>query len=161
MGGHPSVYTHSFPREESSRITYFPQHLNIATGLCGLFGFIANIHVSFFSLNLPRFDYSLLIYIMAKQPHSLRRPSTLSPKIPPFLPPKAVPLSADTAQRRHSKPILTGQYTMENVNIPSENVPEELRAPCEQTLKRAKELRKAEPVVAYWCTASCIHKTKS
>ena len=39
---------------------------------------------------------------------------------------------------------------METVNIPSENVPAELKA-CEQILKRAKELKKAEPVVAYWC----------
>jgi len=39
---------------------------------------------------------------------------------------------------------------MEAVNIPSENVPAELKA-CEQILKRAKELKKAEPVVAYWC----------
>ena len=40
--------------------------------------------------------------------------------------------------------------TMEDVNIPSDNVPAELKA-CEQILKRAKELKKAEPVVAYWC----------
>jgi vacuolar protein sorting-associated protein VTA1 len=40
---------------------------------------------------------------------------------------------------------------MEAVNIPSENVPAELKAPCEQILKRAKELKKAEPVEAYWC----------
>jgi vacuolar protein sorting-associated protein VTA1 len=39
---------------------------------------------------------------------------------------------------------------MESVNIPSESVPAEMKA-CEQTLKRAKELVKAEPVVAYWC----------
>lgn len=39
---------------------------------------------------------------------------------------------------------------MEDVNIPSDNVPTELKA-CEQILKRAKELKKAEPVVAYWC----------
>jgi vacuolar protein sorting-associated protein VTA1 len=39
---------------------------------------------------------------------------------------------------------------MEDVNIPSDNVPAELKA-CEQILKRAKELKKAEPVVAYWC----------
>jgi vacuolar protein sorting-associated protein VTA1 len=40
---------------------------------------------------------------------------------------------------------------MDGVVIPSENVPDELKGPCEQTLKRAKELKKAEPVVAYWC----------
>jgi vacuolar protein sorting-associated protein VTA1 len=39
---------------------------------------------------------------------------------------------------------------MDTVNIPSETVPAEMKA-CEQTLKRAKELVKAEPVVAYWC----------
>jgi hypothetical protein len=39
---------------------------------------------------------------------------------------------------------------MESVNIPSDNVPAELKA-CDQILKRAKELKKAEPVVAYWC----------
>ena len=35
--------------------------------------------------------------------------------------------------------------------IPSDNVPDELKGACEQTLKRAKELKKAEPVIAYWC----------
>ena len=40
---------------------------------------------------------------------------------------------------------------MDTVNIPSSNVPVELKA-CEQILKRATELKKAEPVVAYWCT---------
>lgn len=39
---------------------------------------------------------------------------------------------------------------MESVNIPSETVPQEMKA-CEQILRRAKELKKAEPVVAYWC----------
>lgn len=43
---------------------------------------------------------------------------------------------------------------MEGVNIPSENVASELKVACEQTLKRAKELKKAEPVVAYWCPSS-------
>ena len=41
---------------------------------------------------------------------------------------------------------------MEDINIPSEVVPLELKAQCEQILKRAKELKKAEAVVAYWCT---------
>lgn len=41
-------------------------------------------------------------------------------------------------------------YTMDAVTIPSENVPVDLKS-CEQILKRAKELKKAEPVVAYWC----------
>ena len=40
---------------------------------------------------------------------------------------------------------------MEAVTIPSETVPAELKASCEQILKRAKELKKAEPVVSYWC----------
>lgn len=39
---------------------------------------------------------------------------------------------------------------MDAVDIPSERVPEGLKQ-CEQILKRAKELKKAEPVVAYWC----------
>ena len=39
---------------------------------------------------------------------------------------------------------------MDTVNIPSETVPAEMKA-CEQILKRAKELKKPEPVVAYWC----------
>ena len=47
-------------------------------------------------------------------------------------------------------PNITYIDTMEAVNIPSDNVPAELKA-CEQILKRAKELKKAEPVVAYWC----------
>jgi len=47
-------------------------------------------------------------------------------------------------------PNIANTGTMDDVNIPSENVPAELKA-CEQILKRAKELKKAEPVVAYWC----------
>jgi hypothetical protein len=39
---------------------------------------------------------------------------------------------------------------MDGVNIPTDNIPAELKA-CDQILKRAKELKKAEPVVAYWC----------
>jgi hypothetical protein len=39
---------------------------------------------------------------------------------------------------------------MDDVDIPSERVPEGLKS-CEQILKRAKELKKAEPVVSYWC----------
>jgi len=39
---------------------------------------------------------------------------------------------------------------MDSVNIPTDNVPAELKS-CDQILKRAKELKKAEPVVAYWC----------
>jgi hypothetical protein len=51
---------------------------------------------------------------------------------------------------RSAYPNITYIDTMEDVNIPSDNVPAELKA-CEQILKRAKELKKAEPVVAYWC----------
>ncbi|WWD21159.1 hypothetical protein CI109_105642 [Kwoniella shandongensis] len=46
---------------------------------------------------------------------------------------------------------------MENVNIPTENVPEGLKG-IDQILKRAKELKKAEPVVAYWCCFSAAQK---
>jgi vacuolar protein sorting-associated protein VTA1 len=49
---------------------------------------------------------------------------------------------------------------METVNIPSENVPVELKT-CEQILKRAKELKKAEPVVAYWCTSRYLVRTST
>jgi hypothetical protein len=44
----------------------------------------------------------------------------------------------------------TDTIEMESVNIPADNVPAELKA-CDQILKRAKELKKAEPVMAYWC----------
>jgi hypothetical protein len=50
------------------------------------------------------------------------------------------------------------EITMESVNIPSETVPPEMKA-CEQILKRAKELKKPEPVVAYWC--ECLSSTAS
>lgn len=40
---------------------------------------------------------------------------------------------------------------MDTVLIPADNVPQELQKPCEQILKRAKELKKADPVVSYWC----------
>ncbi len=46
---------------------------------------------------------------------------------------------------------------MDSVNIPSENVSNELKVACEQTLKRAKELKKVEPVVAYWCEQIIAH----
>ena len=45
---------------------------------------------------------------------------------------------------------------MEGVNIPADNVPNELKGACEQILKRAKELKKAEPVVAYWCASQSV-----
>lgn len=40
---------------------------------------------------------------------------------------------------------------MEAINIPQDNVPAELKLPIEQTLKRANELKKVDPVIAYWC----------
>ncbi|GFZ47391.1 hypothetical protein JCM24511_05134 [Saitozyma sp. JCM 24511] len=46
---------------------------------------------------------------------------------------------------------------MDDVDIPSERVPEGLKS-CEQILKRAKELKKAEPVVSYWCCFSAAEK---
>lgn len=55
----------------------------------------------------------------------------------------------------HPRASSHGRYiaAMDSVSIPSETVPPEMKA-CEQTLKRAKELVKAEPVVAYWCESS-------
>ncbi|KAK8843326.1 hypothetical protein IAR55_006981 [Kwoniella newhampshirensis] len=46
---------------------------------------------------------------------------------------------------------------MDSVNIPTESVPDALKG-IEQILKRAKELKKAEPVVAYWCCFSAAQK---
>ncbi|WVR09074.1 hypothetical protein IAU60_006135 [Kwoniella sp. DSM 27419] len=46
---------------------------------------------------------------------------------------------------------------MESVNIPTDNVPEGLKG-CEQILRRAKEIKKVEPVVAYWCCFSAAQK---
>ena len=63
-----------------------------------------------------------------------------------------------TTRSRH--PNITNTDTMEDVNIPSENVPAELKA-CEQILKRAKELKKAEPVVAYWCKLNPSFHTRA
>lgn len=40
---------------------------------------------------------------------------------------------------------------MEDVVIPTTGIPAELKAATEQTLKRANELKKADPVVSYWC----------
>jgi vacuolar protein sorting-associated protein VTA1 len=37
------------------------------------------------------------------------------------------------------------------MDIPLDSVPSELKSACEQILKRAREVRKREPVVAYWC----------
>lgn len=44
---------------------------------------------------------------------------------------------------------------MDAVDIPSERVPEGLKA-CEQILKRGKEVKKVEPVVTYWCKLNRI-----
>ncbi|WWC64036.1 uncharacterized protein I303_106642 [Kwoniella dejecticola CBS 10117] len=46
---------------------------------------------------------------------------------------------------------------MDNVKIPTDNVPPGLKQ-CEQILKRANELKKVEPVVAYWCCFSAAQK---
>ncbi|WWC73106.1 uncharacterized protein I206_107071 [Kwoniella pini CBS 10737] len=46
---------------------------------------------------------------------------------------------------------------MDQVKIPTENVPPGLKQ-CEQILKRANEIKKAEPVVAYWCCFSAAQK---
>lgn len=40
---------------------------------------------------------------------------------------------------------------MEAITIPADNVPAELKT-VEQTLKRANELKKVDPVISYWCT---------
>jgi hypothetical protein len=41
------------------------------------------------------------------------------------------------------------------MDIPCESVPLELKSSCEQILKRARELRKADPVMSYWCETLC------
>ncbi|WVQ93226.1 hypothetical protein IAU59_000291 [Kwoniella sp. CBS 9459] len=46
---------------------------------------------------------------------------------------------------------------MDSVNIPTENIPQGLKA-CEQILKRAKEIKSIQPVVAYWCCFSAAQK---
>ena len=42
---------------------------------------------------------------------------------------------------------------MNAIDIPADRVPEGLK-PCEQILKRAKEVKNVEPIVAYWCELS-------
>ncbi|EIW66099.1 hypothetical protein TREMEDRAFT_45932, partial [Tremella mesenterica DSM 1558] len=49
---------------------------------------------------------------------------------------------------------------MDTVNIPADNVPAEMKA-CEQILKRAKELRRADPAISYWCCFSAAQKALS
>jgi vacuolar protein sorting-associated protein VTA1 len=46
---------------------------------------------------------------------------------------------------------------MDDIDIPADRVPEGLKA-CEQILKRAKEVKKVEPVVAYWCTSISLEQ---
>jgi hypothetical protein len=58
-----------------------------------------------------------------------------SPHHDTTLPPK------QKTRPRSAYPYITNINTMEDVNIPSDNVPAELKA-CEQILKRAKELKK-------------------
>jgi len=83
--------------------------------------------------------------------------------VPPATPPQSphlhtnVPRSVSAINSR--KHLLAGvnaprPHIMDAVKIPSETVPEGMKV-CEQILKRAKELKKAEPVVAYWCTFTC------
>ena len=74
------------------------------------------------------------------------------PSRPPPVPPKSTP--SPISSRLPGREYKTAQerpHNMDGVIIPSETVPNELKVACEQTLKRAKELKKAEPVVAYWC----------
>ncbi|KAI5451314.1 hypothetical protein NCC49_001909 [Naganishia albida] len=40
------------------------------------------------------------------------------------------------------------------MDIPADSVPAELKPVCEQILRRARELRKADPVMSYWCCFS-------
>jgi vacuolar protein sorting-associated protein VTA1 len=47
--------------------------------------------------------------------------------------------------------------TNTDVDIPSDSVPQELKSTCEQILKRARELRKADPVMSYWCQYISAH----
>ncbi len=93
--------------------------------------------------------------------YSTRYPSNLPtpPISPDLLPnkgapvPPIAPLSKRTQNHNASpisRPNPLWSLKMESVIIPSETVPEALKS-CEQILKRAKELKKAEPVVAYWC----------
>ncbi|ODN74462.1 hypothetical protein L202_06848 [Cryptococcus amylolentus CBS 6039] len=49
------------------------------------------------------------------------------------------------------------KVNMQAVNIPSDSVPENLK-PIEQIVKRAKELKLAEPVISYWCCFSAAQK---
>lgn len=42
------------------------------------------------------------------------------------------------------------------MDIPADSVPPELKPVCEQILRRARELRKADPVMSYWCTFPCL-----
>jgi hypothetical protein len=71
---------------------------------------------------------------------------------PPDTPPvKPLGIAATSGPSSHPYRYIDSLIAaMESVNIPSENVPAELKS-CDQILKRAKELKKAEPVVAYWC----------
>lgn len=44
------------------------------------------------------------------------------------------------------------------MDIPSDSVPAELKSTCEQILRRARELRKADPIMSYWCKSlPCPH----
>ena len=82
---------------------------------------------------------------------------TASPISPDVHPETSTPMPSASANRPlplhrlASKTAEQNLHTMDGVNIPSETVPDGYKVACEQTLKRARELKKAEPVVAYWC----------
>ncbi|CAD6571871.1 MAG: hypothetical protein TREMPRED_000412 [Tremellales sp. Tagirdzhanova-0007] len=81
------------------------------------------------------------------------------PSRPPPVPPKSTP--SPISSRLPGREYKTAQerpHNMDGVIIPSETVPNELKVACEQTLKRAKELKKAEPVVAYWCSFAAAQR---
>jgi hypothetical protein len=40
------------------------------------------------------------------------------------------------------------------MDIPADTVPPDLKPACEQILRRARELRKADPIMSYWCKSS-------
>lgn len=113
-----------------------------------------------FSTPLSLLPASLLTFSSYRHDMVLQPPA-ISPKTPAF---------TRTCQRSGSQPItfkprpirllnssrrVRQPSTMDAVNVPSETVPLEMRA-CEQILKRAKELKKPEPVVAYWCKRTVV-----
>lgn len=45
--------------------------------------------------------------------------------------------------------------TMEGITIPSD-IPEDLKKACDSLVKRANEVKRTEPVIAYWCKLSSL-----